>query len=82
MTRHITGLTQFSRATPHHLTSGTSLFMMTGEVITVAVIQLLFAVNIVKARRFDGGEVKCVLINKKTIANPFITKSVYATPRA
>jgi hypothetical protein len=54
---------------------------MTGEVITVAVIQLLFSVNVVKARRFDRGEVKCIPINKKTIANPFITTPVYAKPR-
>jgi hypothetical protein len=54
----MTGLTQCSCATPHLLTPGTSVFLMTSEVITVAVIRLLFSVNVVKARRFDGGEVK------------------------
>ena len=81
LNRHITDLTPCSRANPRLLTSGTSLFMMTGENITVAVIQLLFSVNIVKAHRFDGGKVKFIPINKKTIVNPVITKSVYATPR-
>ena len=55
--------------------------MIAGEVFTVAVIQLLFAVNIIKARRFGGGEVKSIPINKKTIVNPVITKSVDAIPR-
>jgi hypothetical protein len=55
--------------------------MMTGENSKVAVIQLLFSVNNVKARHFDGGEVKFIPINKKTTVNPVITKSVYATPR-
>jgi len=77
----MTDLTPCSRVNPRLLISGTSLFMMTGENITVAVMQLLFSVNIVKARRFDGGEVKCIPVNKETIANPVITKSVYATPR-
>jgi len=77
----MTRLTPCSRDTPPLLTSGTSVFMLTGEVITVAVIQLLFYVNIVQARRFDEGEVKCIPINKKAIVNPVITKSVYATPR-
>jgi len=54
LTRHMTDLTQCSRATPRLLTSGTSVFVMTGEVITVAVIKLLFSVNVVKTRRFEG----------------------------
>jgi len=77
MAHHMTGSTPCSRATPRFLTSGTSVVMMTGEVI----IQLLFSVNVVKARRFDGGEVKCIPINKRTIVNPVITTSIYATPR-
>ena len=76
----MTGSTPCSRATSRLLASGTSVVMMTGEVITVAVIQLLFSVNSVKACRFDGEEVKCIPINK-TIVNQVITKSVYATPR-
>jgi hypothetical protein len=81
LTRLVTDLTPCSGANPRLLTSSTSLFMITGENITVAVIQLLFSVNIVKTRRFDGGEVKFIPIKKKTIVNTVITKSVYATPR-
>jgi hypothetical protein len=55
--------------------------MMTDENIKVVVIQLLFSVNNVKARRFNGGEVKFIPINKKTSVNPVVTKSVYPTPR-
>jgi hypothetical protein len=54
LTRHMTDLTQCSRATPRLLTSGTSVFVMTGEVIKVAIIKLLFSLNVVKTRRFEG----------------------------